>query len=762
MQHIILLFKKRTYLLFFIIAALTYINTAGHEFVFDDYVFIETNPFVLKGIKAIPEIFQKPHMCWYDDQIIGYRPLQTSTYALFYQLFGMNPLPGHLYNILLYALGCMIAYIFLKKILIKKYMAEIAILFFILHPLHTDVTANIKSIDELLAFIFSISALLFYLKIFDSGKHLKSKLISAGIGTISFTAAMFSKESAVTMIAVLPLVIWFFRNEKIKNIALWLTPFILTMMLYLLLYSSLPQTNISGSGLFSDSFDNTVGVGAYENTIAGAKNFNERSATTLKVLGKYLSLTVFPHPLIFDYSYNQIPVTTWSNPSIYIIFVVLLLLTALSIRGFFIKNPAAFGVLFFFISFAATSNIIILIGTTVGERFLFTPLLGFCIALSWLLLKAKDDIIKNRFPQMNKAFVGFIILIMSAFAVKTITRNLDWKSNYSLFMHDLAYCQNNSKVLGNAGVLLFRNGEKERGIASIEKAIKIYPNRLGHYINLGSMYTSISNFSKAIETYKTASLGAPNNTKVWSHLGVCYMETSNYSEAATALFTALGTDPKSQTIFNQAISNLMLLQDKQAFSEAVAAAKNILSNKPVYYMMMAHYYQLKSDNKKNIKTLIEGLNTFPGSEPIFITLSTQFHTFKNPQTIIDFCKLHITGNPASAPAHHNIAFTYERTGKTDEAIPWYYNAIERDKKAKPSYFRLFNLLQNKQKFAEAIELLRKLAEYNEDSRGQAYDTMAKIYFNIGDYNNSRIYFDKGTTHGVSDAGLKQALDNAPK
>src|SRR5207247_1959299 len=75
-----------------------------------------------------------------------------------------NPHLSHLVNILLYGLTGFLLYVTFRKLLsdyASIYWFFIC-LFFIAHPVHTEVVANIKSRDEMLSFFFSI-ATVFYL-----------------------------------------------------------------------------------------------------------------------------------------------------------------------------------------------------------------------------------------------------------------------------------------------------------------------------------------------------------------------------------------------------------------------------------------------------------------------------------------------------------------------------------------------------------------------------------------------------------------------
>ncbi|MFI5196944.1 MAG: hypothetical protein ACHQD8_07620, partial [Chitinophagales bacterium] len=139
-----------------------YFNTLWNGYILDDVMVLKDNTMVTQGVKAIPELLSTPHMRGY--LIIPndlYRPLSLVMFAIEYQFFGLNPMVGHFFNIVVFA-GCVIMlFLFLNKFFGggKMAIAFIAALIFAVHPIHTEVVANIKSRDELLCYFFAFLSL---------------------------------------------------------------------------------------------------------------------------------------------------------------------------------------------------------------------------------------------------------------------------------------------------------------------------------------------------------------------------------------------------------------------------------------------------------------------------------------------------------------------------------------------------------------------------------------------------------------------------
>ena len=84
---------------------------------------------------------------------------------------------------------------------------------------------------------------------------------------------------------------------------------------------------------------------------------------------------------ILEQPFNQIPVTNFGNPVVLLSLAANLCLLVSAVWLVVKRNAIGYGILFYFISFSITSNLVISIGTTMGERFVFVPSLGFVIAL---------------------------------------------------------------------------------------------------------------------------------------------------------------------------------------------------------------------------------------------------------------------------------------------------------------------------------------------------------------------------------------------
>ncbi|MBA3286262.1 MAG: hypothetical protein H0U27_14555, partial [Nitrosopumilus sp.] len=171
-QHI----SKQDYIMGFvlaIIAFLLYVNTLGHGYVLDDVSVITANFHVQKGFEGISDIIKSSYRAGYwfgQDEL--YRPLSLVMFAIQWELSPENPALGHWMNVILYAVTSFLLFIMLRMVMrkINPFILFLISLLYVAHPIHTEVVANIKSLDEIMSFLFVIISLIFLIKYVDRQK----------------------------------------------------------------------------------------------------------------------------------------------------------------------------------------------------------------------------------------------------------------------------------------------------------------------------------------------------------------------------------------------------------------------------------------------------------------------------------------------------------------------------------------------------------------------------------------------------------------
>src|SRR5690606_1658872 len=111
-----------------------------------------------KGISAISEIFSSPYYSDASGNAYEYRPVVLASFAIEHEFFGESAQVSHFINVLLYAISGLILFMLLTRLFssMNIIFPFIVSLLFIAHPLHTEVVANIKNRDDILALMFAL------------------------------------------------------------------------------------------------------------------------------------------------------------------------------------------------------------------------------------------------------------------------------------------------------------------------------------------------------------------------------------------------------------------------------------------------------------------------------------------------------------------------------------------------------------------------------------------------------------------------------
>ena len=526
--------------LVFAFGVLLYVNTLSHQYTQDDAIVIYDNMFTTQGISGIKGLFTKDTFYGFFKEegkaklVSGgrYRPLTPVMFAIEYQLVGNNPWLGHLINMLLYGLLCMMIYKLLVKMMCSRednilirYLILGITLIYTAHPLHTEAIANIKGRDEIMSMLGSVLAL-YYMLIYTDTKQIKALFIAL----ISFFLAFLSKENTITFLAVIPMTLYFFRDKTVSESLVSSLILLVPTALFLIIRASVLGNDFGATPM---ELMNNPFLKIANNTYVPF-DAGEKYATILFTLGKYIQLLLFPHPLTHDYYPRHIPVMSWSDAGVILSLLTYVVIVVVAIRGIKTKSLLSYGLWFYLITLTIVSNIVFPIGTNMSERFMFMPSLGAAIAIGYLLYEFV-------YKKLGKnVFFGVLGIILLLFSLKTITRNAVWESDFKLFTTDVKTSVNSAKVLNAAGGALTTNAFEEKdeakrsmmlneAIGYLQKAVKIHPGYKNAYLIMGNAYYFLGQYEPAIEAYGHALTIDPNFQDAFKNQAIVLRDAGKYA-----------------------------------------------------------------------------------------------------------------------------------------------------------------------------------------------------------------------------------------
>ena len=620
---------------------LVYSNTLQHEYVLDDYGLIRDNTQTKKGISAIPDIFAKSYR--YGMNITDfslYRPVTKAMFAAEWDISPNDPPLGHWINVLFFAFSCFVLFIVLSKYMKGNLVVPfVTALLFAVHPLHTEVVANIKSRDEIVSFLLLLSSL-FYFHRYINGKNISMKraawkipvsilllllyfsgaatgivglllvavsfvLLFTGnsfvAATFAYLLAMFTKESSITFLAVIPLMFYFFTNATKQQYIKSISAIVGCVVFFLII-----------RGLVLEDVKTLIPM--EDNSLVAIKNVIVQRANAIYILGIYLYKMIWPMPLMSDASYNTFPPVGLLSLQFLIPFLLMLGGGIYAILNFKKKDPIAFAILYFFITISLVSNVVILIGTNYGERLTYVPSLGIMMIVAILLTKAFkltesktfDDL--GTFFKTNSKPIAVAVVLSVFFGYTAMARNVDWKDNLSLYMGDI------EKVPNSAHMLFYmanhitseeylaaqpdsatRDSLRNKSIEFLTRAVNIYPKYADGYQRRGFVYNQLGNYEKAEKDYKAALESNPSHPIVYNNYGTLCFTLGRYDESMNYFEKAITYNPRYAHALNNLASVYGTLgQQEQRLMNSDPANFATHQQKAANHFQTAIVYFLKS------------------------------------------------------------------------------------------------------------------------------------------------------------------------
>ncbi len=448
---------------------------------------------------------------YWPDQIAAglYRPVTTFTYLLNYAVFGNGDQPAgyHWINLLLHAINASLVYALALLIFESAGSAFILAALWADHPVLTESVTNIIGRADLLAGLGVLAGLLCYLK----GQTAQKGRFVWALGLAAAQAlGLFSKESAVVLIGLMLLcdLTWPLRSKLAARV-----PFYVGAVLICLVFLF-----INGGSRWH------MNVAFTDNPLISAGFWSAR-LTAFKVVGRYLWLFVWPAHLSADYSFNTIPVFSWRLTNwADVVTVLVLLILAIGSRWLLrwrrTQPPLFFFASFFAITLLPTSNLIVLIGTVMAERFMYLPYIGLAGCLV-IVLRALSTRFQPGGKPAPKLLWAVVSLLIVALAVRTYERNFDWQDDTSLWTSAVQVSPDSAKAHLNLGVaILDVPGRLTDAIGEYQIALGIEPNNAQTHYNLGLALSRLpGRLDNAIEQYRAAVRIRPDYSDAHNNLG---------------------------------------------------------------------------------------------------------------------------------------------------------------------------------------------------------------------------------------------------
>ena len=510
-----------------------YAQAVHGPFIYDDVTAIQQNP-ALASWHSVGKFFVSAVALSNDYRGYAgsiYRPLTWLSFLVERKLWGLNPLPFHLFNLTLHWINGVLGFLLLRKLGMAALLSAVASLVWLGLPINAETVAWISGRHTCLAACFILLALLAAACYFRSRAALP--LVAYFFAAL---AALLSNEWGFLVFPLTLLVAYAALGTSWRRV--W--PLCGAAVLASMAYFALRQS--AGAHL---------PIGAPAITPVGLSFF------------KYLGWMLLPLRMSVERS-TDTPTNTFSIAAVLAIALLALLIVAVFVFRKRLPQVAA-GLAWLVLALLPFCGVVF-IYQGMAERYTYLASQGLTFAIVALAFRAKHTM---------RPLAFLLLVVWVAWGTWRLhVRGADWQNEERLFQTSLQATPDSAILLYNLGIDAASRGNSDQAIRYYGRALRQNPNYLPAILNLGNALRSQSDFSTASALYRRAMSLDPKSPDPWVNLGDVYFETGSIPQAMTAYRKALALKPDDvQAIINMGAAFQKsgdLLAARQHYERALA------------------------------------------------------------------------------------------------------------------------------------------------------------------------------------------------
>ena len=560
------------FLILILLASLPYVNSLANSFVYDDRQQILENPYV-HSFRYLGRIFGSTVWSFEGAQGVTnyYRPLMTFAYLIGYKIYGRIPFGFHLMNLALHVAVVLLVFLVTERLFHDRLISLIASGLFAVHPIHTESVAWIAGITDLeLSFLFLLTFLL-YLRLEDTERENTPSWFSYVSVIAAYCLALLSKEQALVLPALAIVYEHLYRPDRaasqFKDKARRYLPLCLVAAAYI-------AFRLFVLGGFAPAI--------WRPTMP----WSQVLLSAIALIGSYLGKLIWPVHLVAFYVFHES--RSVLDPQVLAGLAGLIACAGLFVWLWRVARPFSFALVWMAATLAPVLNPRWMPAQVFAERYLYLPSVGFC----WLIGGAAAKLwrqSRGESSSRGRAFVRQAIavsvgVIACLYAIRTVERNRDWRSDEVLYRKTLEaqpdaqvihtnlgvdYSEHNdwssaerewilalgagkpsAVPLTNLGLVRMREKRYSEATDLFNQAIALRPAYMAPYEHFAEMYSEMGRFADADKQFQKAVSLAPLDVNARNKYGHFLLEQGRASEAHEQFARSAEADANSDAYDN--------------------------------------------------------------------------------------------------------------------------------------------------------------------------------------------------------------------
>lgn len=695
-------------------AILAYANTFQVPFLFDDVPSILENPTILRlwppgGALSPPSE---------GGVTVSGRPILNLSLAINYAISGLDPWSYHALNLLIHVLAGVTLFGVVRRTLALPPLAErsgrialpVAVVIagiWLLHPLQTESVTYLIQRAESLMGLFFLLTLYGFIRAVDSPRP---RLWTV----ISFLACLLgagTKEVA----ALAPVIVFLYDRTFVSGSfrAAWQKHrwrHVALAAAWIPLFWLVASTGGNRGGTIG--FDVGVPVVGYW-------------MTQFEAVTRYLWLSFWPHPLVFDYGKIAAPgfgeALPWAIPVLVLVTTTLWALWRRPVVGFL--GAWFFGIL------APTSLVPGALQMIVEHR-MYLPLaavIAFVTGAAALQLGRRTFVV-----------AGVVLALVAG--VVTWQRNAVYRDEEGLWEDTRAKRPDNARTHNNIGRCFYMKDRLDQAIECYEESLRLDPDMWVTHFNLGLALVRAGRPAEAVAPFETAVRIGPHFFKVHLNLGIALTKSGRAAEAIEHFALAARTDPWPADIhfhWGNALSQL------GRWAEACEHYAECVRLNPKHTEALSNWGNALialGSTQEAIARFEAALELQPDLPEVHFNLGLADGAAGRQLDAIKHYTEAVRLKPAYATAQLNLGITLAQAGKLPEAIDHLQEAARLKPQSAETHTNLGVALALAGRANEALAAYKAALDLQPED-AQAHYNVGYALLEAGQWTDARPYFE---------------------
>jgi tetratricopeptide (TPR) repeat protein len=469
----------------------------GYEFVYDDHVQIERNPW-LRDPRGLWLFLTRPFWGFYMDRGTEpsnyYRPVFGIFYSLVARGFGLQPAAYHAASVALHLAVTLLVALGARRLMAGRRRGEVAALaaglVFAVYPAHAEAVAWIGDQVDPLTALLALPALYSYLSRKDRGEW------AGWAGPLCYLLACLAKEPGTALLLVLGAVeVAEWRRggsvgAALRRASARLLPYVAMFAVYVAL-------RLHALGGFSPRSYGVTSSPAGAVAFAGGL-FARYLAFPARVLASVpaptlLSPVAIAGLLALGLAFLGLLAAAWSGRARREVFLPLALIVA------------------FLLPVLAVNSIG---GSNFSERYVYIPSIG----LAWLFGLLASRLAEVLPDRARKPAAATALALLAGLGVAAGARAAIYRSDLTLFRAAVRTAPNSEIARNNLGMALYNRGRIDEAEREYQKALRLDPKAVPPLANLAVLYEKRGDIPKAETTFEEVLRLSPTHTISAVHL----------------------------------------------------------------------------------------------------------------------------------------------------------------------------------------------------------------------------------------------------